>query len=246
MLSLLLVMTFTTGMAQQRRAVSILGDSYSTFQGYLQPDTNYVWYFTRPIQGTDVKSVTETWWHKFIKDNGYKLCVNNSFSGSTICNTGYNKEDVTRHSFLARMNKLGCPDIIFIFGGTNDSWAHSPIGEYKYDQWTKQDLFSFRPAMAYMLKDMIERYPNVEIYFLLNSELDDNVNESVRTICKHYNVPLIELHDIKKISGHPSVEGMAAISDQITEFMRQQRGQQQQARRANGGMQRNGNAPRNR
>ncbi|MBR4591255.1 MAG: SGNH/GDSL hydrolase family protein [Bacteroidaceae bacterium] len=201
--------------AQSRKSVSILGDSYSTFENYLQPDTNFVWYFKKPIAGTDVTKVTETWWHKFITERGYKLCVNNSFSGSTICNTGYKKEDVTRNSFIARMNKLGCPDIIFIFGGTNDAWAKSPIGEYKYDKWTKADLYNFRPAMAYMLSDMKDRYPNVDIYFILNSELAEDINESVRTICKYYNVPLIELHDIDKISGHPSVKGMAAITEQL-------------------------------
>ena len=29
----------------QRKAVSILGDSYSTFEGYVTPDTNEMWYY---------------------------------------------------------------------------------------------------------------------------------------------------------------------------------------------------------
>ena len=52
--------------------------------------------------------------------------------------------------------------------------------------------------MAYMLDHMIDRYPNVEIYFLLNSGLKEEFNESVRTICRHYNIDCIELHDIDK------------------------------------------------
>src|SRR5574344_1656725 len=49
-------------------------------------------------------------------------------------------------SLNTRMNNLGdCPDIIFIFGATNDSWANSPIGDYKYADWTRQDMYSFRP-----------------------------------------------------------------------------------------------------
>lgn len=221
-LALLIISTSICSFAQTK-SVSILGDSYSTFQGYLEPDTNYVWYFTRPQNGTDVKSVTETWWHKFVTENGYKLCLNNSFSGSTICNTGYGGGDVRTWSFIARMDHLGCPDIIFIFGGTNDCWAKSPIGEYKYENWSRQDLYSVRPAVAYMLDHMTQRYPNVEIYFLLNSELTDEINETMRTICAHYNVPLIELYDIKKIAGHPSVEGMAAINDQINAFIKKQK-----------------------
>ena len=67
------------------------------------------------------------------------------------------------------MDKLGCPDIIFIFGATNDCWAGSPLGDYKYEGWTKEDLYTFRPAMAYLLDHMIDRYPKDEIYILLSS-----------------------------------------------------------------------------
>lgn len=116
----------TMGFSQTRKSVSILGDSYSTFENYLQPDTNAVWYFQQPRKNNDVRSVDQTWWYKFIKESGYRLCVNNSFSGATICHTGYRKEDYSDRSFVTRMNNLGCPDLIFIFGATNDSWAGAP------------------------------------------------------------------------------------------------------------------------
>ena len=66
---------------------------------------------------------------------------------------------------------------------------------------------------------MIDRYPNVEIYFLLNSGLKEEFNESVRATCKHYGIDCIELHDIDKQSGHPSVKGMEQICDQIENFI---------------------------
>lgn len=214
-----------SGWAQSAKSVSILGDSYSTFQGYLQPDSNAVWYWDSPdAQNTDVHSVRETWWHQFIKKNGYRLCMNNSFSGSTICNSGYKRgnpdfADYTDRSFVTRMTHLGCPDMIFIFGGTNDAWAGSPIGEYKYDGWTKEDLFSFRPALAKMLSFMIDRYLNVEIYFILNDGLQTEINESVKTICAHYQIPCVELNGIDKINGHPSVKGMNQICEQVEAFL---------------------------
>ena len=214
-----------SGWAQSAKSVSILGDSYSTFQGYLQPDSNAVWYWDSPdAQNTDVHSVRETWWHQFIKKNGYRLCMNNSFSGSTICNSGYKRgnpdfADYTDRSFVTRMTHLGCPDMIFIFGGTNDAWAGSPIGEYKYDGWTKEDLFSFRPALAKMLSFMIDRYLNVEIYFILNDGLQTEINESVKTICAHYQIPCVELSGIDKINGHPSVKGMSQICEQVEAFL---------------------------
>ena len=116
----------------------------------------------------------------------YKLCVNNSYSGSTVGYRGYDGNDYSDRSFITRMDNLGNPDIILIFGATNDSWAGEEVGAYKYGQWTKGDFYTFRPAMAYMLDHVKKRYPNVKVYFLLNSELRDDINESCLTICQHY------------------------------------------------------------
>lgn len=217
--ALLFMLCFQLGIAQNLKSVSILGDSYSTYEGYIQPDTNAIWYWAKVQDRTDVTSVRETWWHKFIKENGYKLCVNNSYSGATICNTGYKGNDYTDRSFVSRVKKLGCPDVIFVFGATNDSWAGSPLGEYKYDNWTQQELFSFRPAMAYMLGTMIDYYPNAEIYFVLNEGLKDEIAQSAKAICSHYNIDCIELKGIDKKSGHPSVKGMAQINEQIKAYL---------------------------
>ena len=221
---LISVLSVTVAMAQSSKSISILGDSYSTFEGYLQPDTNAIWYWDNvKAENTDVHHVRETWWHQFIKENGYRLCVNNSFSGATISYSGYKsgKPDFTDYSdrsFITRLKNLGTPDIILVFGGTNDSWAGSPIGEYQYEGWTRNDLFSFRPAMACLLEKMIDYYPNVEIVFLLNDDLKEEIDESVRTICTHYDVKWIEFEGIDKINGHPSVKGMKQISEQLKAF----------------------------
>ncbi len=200
----------------QTKTVSILGDSYSTFEGFLTPETNDVWYKLKNAPNkTDVSNVTDTWWHQFIRKKGWRLCVNNSYSGSTVCNTGYDGNDYSDRSFIVRMDELGCPDVIFIFGATNDSWSRAPIGEYKFDGITPADLWTFRPAMSYMLSWMQQRYINTEIYFILNDGLSEAVNESVRTICRHYNISVIELKGIHKISGHPSKLGMQQIAEQL-------------------------------
>jgi hypothetical protein len=201
----------------QTKTVSVLGDSYSTFEGYLTPQTNAVWYFEKynPKQ-TDVQDVSQTWWHQLIKKQGWQLMMNNSFSGATICNTGYNKADYTDRSFITRMKNLGCPDVIFIFGATNDSWAHSPIGEFKYEGITQEDLWSFRPAMARMLQWMKNRYVNTDIYFILNDGLSPEITSSAKTICERYEVKCIELNGIDKKAGHPSVEGMRQIAEQVS------------------------------
>ena len=215
------IFAFSVALAQKApKSVTIFGDSYSTFEGYITPENNLTWYFlNKPQKGNDVINVEQTWWYQLLAKNGWRLCTNNSYSGSTISSTGYGKADYTDRSFVTRATNLGNPDIIFIFGATNDSWAGSPIGEYKYEGWTKEDLKAFRPSLAKMLDFMKHRYLGVELYFILNSELSNGINASVFEICRHYGVPVIELRDIDKKAGHPSVAGMEAIAHQVNDFV---------------------------
>ena len=214
-LSALLMLIAMGANAQCKKSVAIFGDSYSTFENYLSCDTNAVWYFQGKQKKTDVTDVEQTWWHLLLKEKGWKLECNNSFSGSTICYTGYRKEDYQNRSFHNRLRYLGSPDIILVFGATNDCWAKSPIGDYKYSDWTKKDLYSFRPAMAAMCDGLKKRSPNVDIYFIMNCDLTETITTSCRTICNHYGIPMIELHDVDKINGHPSVKVMKAIAEQV-------------------------------
>ena len=200
--------------------ISILGDSYSTFEGYLTPDTNAVWYWDKEWECTDVRTVRQTWWHQLLKETGMKLCVNNSFSGATICYTGYKQEDYSDRSFVTRVPYLGSPEVIIVFGGTNDSWAKSPVGEFKYENWTRQDLYSFRPAMACMLSSLQDYYPGAEIYVVINTGLTKEVTESMQVISDHYGVRWILLHDIDKQWGHPSQKGMRQIAEQLSEVIK--------------------------
>ena len=221
LLFVLLTALFAGTVTAQIPSVSILGDSYSTYEDFVTPSTNELWYYAKNVEAkTDVKDVCQTWWHQVVKENGWRLCLNNSYSGATICYTGYDGNDYSARSFNTRMNDLGSPDIIFVFGATNDSWAGAPIGEYKYEGITKADMYSFRPALAYMLKWMTDYYLNTKIYFLLNDDLRDEIDESVKTICARYGVPVIELEGIDKISGHPSVKGMRQIADQVNRFLK--------------------------
>ena len=209
LLALLSLMSFT--LRADAPKISILGDSYSTFNGWI-PKGNSIWY---PNKNNDVKKVESCWWYLAVEMLGGKLEKNESWSGSTICYTGYHGNDASSFSFVERVNRLGNPDLILICGATNDSWAGSPIGEYKWENWTRQDLFSFRPAMAKMLYDIKARYPEARVVFMLNNQLKPAINESVHEICKHYNVLCVDLKDIDKQSGHPSVKGMKQMAEQV-------------------------------
>ena len=200
----------------QTKKVSILGDSYSTFQG-VNPEGYNPFY---PNDRNDVTEVSQTWWDLYIKAKGYQLEKNDSWGGSTICGTGYGRMDASRNNFISRVDRLGDPDIIFIFGGTNDAWANAPLGEYQWSDWTKDDCKSFRPAMACLIDMLKKQYPKAQLYSILNSELRDTFNESMREVCNHCGVQLIELHDIDKQNGHPSIAGMKSICEQLMEAIK--------------------------
>lgn len=213
---LLFALVVWSFLAMQAQRVSILGDSYSTFEDFVTPSTNELWYYAKNDSAkTDVNRVEDTWWWQFVHDNGYQLCVNNSYSGATIGYQGYDGNDYSERSFLKRVRNIGYPDILLIFGATNDSWAGEPVGEYKWSDWAYGDYYFFRPAMASLLSWVIKHHPNVRVYFLINSELRDDITESCKTICDHYGVEYIQLHDIEKRMGHPTAKGMSAIAEQV-------------------------------
>ena len=201
--------------AQNRPRVSILGDSYSTFQGFI-PDGNRAWY-TAPVDTakTDVENVTQTWWWQTISQAGCLIERNDSYSGATVSYHGYNNADYSDRAFVTRLPRLGSPDMIFIFGGTNDDWAGAELGDYQYDNFTQSDLYNYRPALAYLLQQAKLRYPNVKIYYLINDILKEDIVESTKVICSHYDIPYLELQDIDKKSDHPTVKGMNSIARQV-------------------------------
>lgn len=222
-LALLLAVSLTLSSAQNKveRTFSILGDSYSTFDGFI-PEGNACWYFSTPQGDNDVISVEQTWWHKFAKDNGYRLLLNESYSGSTICNTGYDGADYSDRAFTRRMFNVtaGNPDLIIIFGGTNDSWANAPIGELQFNKWSSKDMYSCLPSCCFMLDYFTMTAPDSDIVFIINSELKDEITAGIMEACDHYGVHCLLLKDIEKKWGHPSIKGMAQINEQLSDYIR--------------------------
>ncbi|MBQ8046556.1 MAG: hypothetical protein IJ196_01340 [Prevotella sp.] len=194
------------------KTFSVIGDSYSTFVGKTEPTTNAQYY---PREGLDVYEPAQTWWMLFQREAGVKLEQNNSYSGGTICNTWWNGDDASAVSFVYREQNLREADLIIIEGGTNDSNANSPIGSYKYSDWTEQDLKSFRPALAKTIDYLQNKYPNSKLLFMLNNGLKSEINTSVNDICAHYGVPVMTLSGVSKALEHPTFAGMQAISRQL-------------------------------
>ena len=208
----------------------ILGDSYSTFAGYI-PDKYAAYYSTCGSGGTDVDNVEQTWWHQLLSETQATLVKNCSYSGTTICNTGYDGSDCSKISFIARIDQLietdyfndKKVDTFFIFGGTNDSWANAPIGEIMYSNWDKEDLYSVLPAFCYLLDRVSKNLPDTNVYCIINTDLKSDITEGFTKVCEKYKTDVIRLKDIDKINRHPSIKGMTQIKNQIFEFICQER-----------------------
>ena len=172
----ILACLFTVNAVAQsiKPTVAVLGDSYSTFEKYI-PDTNKTYYTTTDWSKTGVVNVKQTWWWQVIKKAGFKLGANDSYSGATVSYSGYNDEDYADRSFITRVPRLGNPDIILIFGGINDNWANTPIGEYKYGDFKRADLYTYRPALAKLIELAQEHYPNVTLYFIISDDLKTEI-----------------------------------------------------------------------
>lgn len=220
LICLLFTMGLLAGAADRgKQIVSILGDSYSTFEGYI-PEGNAPWYGPSNTKTNDVKDVRQTWWWQLISEGGYILGKNDSYSGATISYTGYRGEDYSDRSFITRLPDLGPADIILIFGGTNDSWCGAPLGEFVYSKLTRGHLFEFRPALGRLLTEAQNRYPGSRIVFIINSELKESITSSIVTECEKFGIEYIQLENIDKQSGHPSIKGMTAIKEQVLDFLK--------------------------
>lgn len=203
--------------------VLILGDSYSTFEGMI-PEGQAIYYGKERHPDHKVSDFKDTWWGMVIAENGGTLVRNDSWSGTTICHTGYNASDCAHNSFAARFDKLAesgffnenAIDTIFIFGGTNDSWAGSPIGEIMYEDFKKSDLYNVLPAFSYLLGRTKEVLKNTRVIVIINTELKAEIANGQKSICEHYGIEYVALENIEKLEGHPNFNGMKQIACQVT------------------------------
>ena len=204
----------------------IFGDSYSTYEGYI-PE-GYGTYYCKngredgaPASKIDFEN---TWWAKLIKQKNFNLVRNDSWTGSTICHTGYDGADCSKtKSFIFRFHNLletgffdnNKIDLLLIFGATNDSWANSPLGEVKTEKFTNEDLFFVFPAITYLLQELKKVLAKTEIYFIINDELKPEIVNHIKSESKRIGINIVELSNIVKEGGHPTVIGMESIYQQV-------------------------------
>ncbi len=204
----------------QNENILIFGDSYSTYHGCIP--AGYATYYPRG-GAWDIEDVTHTWWSMLAADTGSRIVMNNSWSGSTICNTGYAGDCSQTSSFIHRLNVLiengffveNKIDRILVFGGTNDSWSGNTCGSLQFSDWTAADLKQILPGISYFLHSLQDVLPKDKLHVIVNTGLREEVSQGMVDICKHYQIPYTQLADIEKIEGHPTYLGMTQIKDQL-------------------------------
>lgn len=199
---------------------SILGDSYSTFQGYI-PEGN-AGYYPCPESVDDVLRVEDTWWHRLMSRNRMRLLYNESYSGATVC-TQVRETQPPESSFTVRAHYLknfadengNGPELIILFGCTNDSWLGRTKGTVQFENWTEADLNCVLPAYCYTVDVLRAEHPGARVVCVINTDLDPVIADGMAKAGDHYGASVVRLRDIDKQNGHPSVLGMAQIADQI-------------------------------
>ena len=209
----------------------IFGDSYSTYEG--QIPEGYAPYYAPngvlPDHPVSKMELDQTWWKRMIKEDGANLILNNSWSGSTVSYSGYDGDCSKTSSFICRYRKLkesgffnsNKIDTVLVFGGTNDSWVPSPLGEIKLSDWDEDDLYKVRPAICYFMSALKKDLPSARIVFIANCDIKQEIIDCIKLAAKHFCVEVVELSDIDKQCGHPTPKGMEQICNQVLNYLGQ-------------------------
>lgn len=164
----------------QGKKIAIVGDSISTYQGWLPSDvagfsgTSYATYYPHG----DVNSVDKTWWYQVASNLGIPTTsiANTAWSGSTVCGNSTSTTNGVAACSTKRINDISIrgftPDIIIIYIGCND-WYHCGLTGYNITlgTWAITDavpaegtITAFRSAYALMLAKIQNAYPNARIF----------------------------------------------------------------------------------
>jgi len=201
----------------------IIGDSYSTFEGYI-PEGYFVYYTKADPSQSGVTDVSQTWWSLLAAEAELDIVLNNSWSGSTIGYTGYDNSDCSRSSsFIYRLRELKEKGFfaeneiekVFVFGGTNDSWSNAPLGEAGSEACEEKDLFFVLPAIGHFLKELKQTLPRADIYCLINTEIKPEIAECLHREALRHGITPVSFEHIDKVCGHPTLKGMQDIKNGV-------------------------------
>ena len=149
-----------TSPKNQRPLISILGDSISTYTGF-NPAGYRVFYEGAKPEQNGLESVYDTWWAKVNQHLHAYLCVNNSYSGSTVSGSAFPAACSMERTSALHHEKYR-PDIILVYIGHNDFGRGVPIAQKK-TLLRAQNPNYFLDACLLMLERIRKNYPDAKI-----------------------------------------------------------------------------------
>ena len=229
------------------KVISILGDSISTFAGYIPVADGFNReHLPRYPQDDLLTDVNETWWMQVVTELGAKLGINDSWRGSTLSGavpvtTGDTGENAAM-SNLTRIQNLGSngtPDVILLYGGTNDLAHVSKVGSFDPEYApTEVDLTTKKwdnlaDGFVHTLLRLRHYHPDAQILAMLptytasyysNEKLAEG-NGVMAEICEHYHIPYVDLRDSGVTAAylpdgiHPGEAGMDLITQAVVDAL---------------------------
>ncbi len=229
------------------KVISIMGDSISTFAGYIPTADGFNReHLPRYPQADLLTDVNETWWMQVVDQLDAKLGINDSWRGSTLSGavpvtTGDTGENAAM-SNLTRIQNLGSngtPDVILLYGGTNDLAHVSKVGTFdpftapaeadlttrKWDNLADGFMHTIlRIRHYYPEATLVAMLPTYTKSYYSNEKLAQG-NEVMAQICEHYGIPYVDLRDSGVTAEqlpdgiHPGKDGMDMITEAVIEAL---------------------------
>ena len=230
------------------KVISILGDSISTFAGYIPVADDFnLQHYARYPQDNLFTEVEHTWWMQVLTALDAKLGINESWRSTEVynyidaeVNSSYDGAKACMASItrIQNLGSNGTPDVILFFGGTNDITQSRPVGTFDPSTAPKEvDLTSVKwDTVADAYVDAIMRmqyyYPEAQIVAMLPFDRNsqgtakvDQYNSLFISICEHYGVPYVDLRECGISNAdlpdgtHPDATGMDYITAAVMDVL---------------------------
>lgn len=213
----------TTPTSAEPKKVSVIGDSISTFRGYIP--YKYSTYYPR-ADGTFI-SVEDMYWYQLIYKymTNARLERNIAYSGSWVTNADASKNTYFAKRFIDQ-NGVGDADIVIIHGGTND-WNNNvvelveglgvrstsgptdaqlaPLFAAADAATTRAEIealndTTFCEAYIKLVKLINERNPKVKIVCLIGDYLGEGVQQATHKMAAHFPINC-KCVDLRAVNG---------------------------------------------
>ena len=234
------------------KQLSIMGDSISTYKDIANNTAynstiggNAIWYGDSAIQQGGFGSYKDTYWGNMLRHIEMKLCVDNAWSGDSLCGSGraFGRAQ-NLHNDIQGIN----PDLILVYYGINDTWGEGKaVGDLytllqnRGDKTRKQvveewignviakaeangfannsgSYSSWSEAYAIMLYLMTQKYSNAKIVLfelVENGSFYSDLYVNANTLVPQYNEVI---NALAAYFGMPVVKQYSVINSSNYEF----------------------------